>query len=248
VNTSRLLIAGIAVLFVAGTQARADTFDAKGVKINYSIEGKGEPVILIHGLYSSGWINWTLVGVTKELAKDHQVIVLDLPGHGLSGRPSDKAAYGVQMVDDIALLMDHLKIKKAHVVGYSLGGMVTMKFMHKHPNRVISGTVCGMGWFKEGSPWQKVMGNMKGGGIGPPQQFFDAVGSLALTEAEVKKIDLPVKIIVGDKDIVKLLYVTPLTKVRKDWPVVEVPGDHFSCIAQPQFREEIAAWVKKNSK
>src|SRR5207249_6969592 len=135
-------------------------------------------------------VNWGMPGIMAELARDHRVLALDLPGHGRSDKPAGDAAYGLQVVEDVVLLLDHLKIKKAHVVGYSLGGMVTMKLLAKHPDRVRSGTVCGMGWFKEGSPWQKVMGKMKGGKIGPPQEFFDAVGTLALTEQELKKIDL----------------------------------------------------------
>ena len=225
----------------------ADTFEAKGVKIRYAVEGSGEPVVLIHGLFSSGFINWTLTGVVKELAKDHQVIILDLPGHGLSARPAQKEAYGAQMADDIVLLLDHLKIKKVHLVGYSLGGMITMKVLARHPERVLSATVAGMGWFKEGSAMVKIFEKLKGGGIGPPQQFFDVVGTLALTEDELKKIDLPVKVLIGDKDIVKALYVEPLQKIRKDWPVVEIKdADHLNCIFKPQFREEIGAWVRKN--
>jgi pimeloyl-ACP methyl ester carboxylesterase len=242
-------LTAIALLCLTVTEAASDTFDAKGVMIHYVIEGKGEPVVLIHGLLSSASINWKLPGVIAELAKDHKVIALDLPGHGQSGKPADREAYGVQMVDDIILLLDHLKIKKAHVVGYSLGGMVAMTLMARHPQRVLSGTVCGMGWFREGSGLQKLWKKLPGGRLGPPSAFFEAVGTLALTEAEVKEIDPPVKILVGDRDIVKRLYVMPLRKVRTDWPVVEIEdADHFSCILRPQFREEIAAWVRKNSK
>src|SRR5438105_13854316 len=202
-------------------------FDAKGVKIHYVVEGRGEPVVLIHGLYASAETNWRLPGVIAELAKDHQVIALDMPGHGRSDKPDKEEAYGVQIVEDVVLLLDHLKIPKAHIVGYSLGGMVTMKLLAKHPDRVISGTVCGMGWFQEGSMPAKIFEKFKGGGLMPPQEFFDAISGLGLTEAEVKKIKVPVKVIVGDKDFVKQLYVEPLQKVRKDWPVVEIKdGDH----------------------
>jgi pimeloyl-ACP methyl ester carboxylesterase len=148
--------------------------------------------------------------------------------------------------------MDHLKIKKAHIVGYSLGGMITVKFMAKHPTRVLSGTVAGMGWLKEGSPLQKFWeGTGKGKDIkfGPPPVMLESITQLAVTEKELKKIDVPVKILIGDKDICKQLYVEPLQKVRKDWPVVEIKdADHLSCLLRPQFKEEIAAWVRKNSK
>jgi hypothetical protein len=56
--------------------------------------------------------------------------------------------------------------------------------------------------------------------------------------------------LVADKDdLVKRLYVEPLKKLRRDWPVTEIKdADHFTCILEQQFREEIAAWLKKNTK
>ena len=78
-------------------------------------------MVLIHGLYSSARINWQLPGTLAALAEDHQVIALDLPGYGRSDRPSAAAAYGLQWVEDIVLLLDRLNIGKVHIVGYSMG-------------------------------------------------------------------------------------------------------------------------------
>jgi pimeloyl-ACP methyl ester carboxylesterase len=254
-SLSRFLVAfavAFSLLALSTAETRGQSFTAKGVKIAYLSEGKGEPVILIHGLYSSTLVNWQLTGIVKELARDHRVISLDLPGHGFSERPLDKEAYGVQMAEDVVLLMDHLKIKKAHVVGYSLGGMITVKLLTKHPDRVSSATLGGMGWFKEGSALQKFWEGAKKGKdskLGPPPVMLESIKELAVTEEELKKIDVPVKVLVGDKDICKQLYVEPLQKVRKDWGVVEIKGaDHFNCIFNAQFKEEIGTWVRKNSK
>src|SRR5437867_1409020 len=112
----------------------SQTFDAKGVKIHYLLAGAGEPVVLIHGLDSSAEINWNLPGIIKDLARDHQVIALDLPGHGRSDKPQKEEAYGLQVVEDVVLLLDHLAIRKAHLVGYSMGGMVMAKFIARHPD------------------------------------------------------------------------------------------------------------------
>src|SRR5437870_12547434 len=79
----------------------SSTFDAQGVKIHYLTAGKGEAVVLIHGLSSSAEINWNLTGVVAELAKDHHVIALDLPGHGKSDKPDKEEAYGLQLVEDV---------------------------------------------------------------------------------------------------------------------------------------------------
>src|SRR5262249_27434528 len=127
------------------------TFDSNGVKIAYFTQGKGEPVVLIHGWLSSAGINWALPGISGALAKDYQVIALDVRGHGLSDKPTKEEASGPELIEDVVRLLDHLKIKKAHIVGYSMGGIIAGNFMAKYPDRVLSGTLGGMGWLKTGS-------------------------------------------------------------------------------------------------
>lgn len=233
---------------LAGGPLYADeSFISNGVKINYSVKGKGEPVILIHGWLSSGWINWDLPGTTKFLAQNYRVIWLDVPGHGRSDKPTKEEAYGLQLVEHVARLMDHLKIKKAHLVGYSMGGIITAKFLAKHPDRVLSGTLGGMGWLREGSVEQKFFAT--GGKDGKPVGLcFKSLAQLALTKEEITSIKVPVRILFGDQDFLKKGYVEPLQKVRQDWQVVDIKdANHITCIIRAQFREEIAFWLKKNS-
>jgi pimeloyl-ACP methyl ester carboxylesterase len=243
-----ILVASFAVRAAAAEAPESQTFDAKGVKIHYVTAGQGEPVVLIHGLHSSALMNWQLPGVFNELAKEYRVIALDLPGHGRSDKPERAEAYGVQLVDDVALLLDHLKIDKAHVVGYSLGGMVTAKFAVMHPERVLSATLGGMGWLKEGSPpqsfWERIPTRP---GNETSSIFMQNMAKLAVTEDDLKGIKLPVEVIVGNRDPVKRLYVTPLEQVRSDWPVVEIDGaGHITCIMKREFRDAIVAWLRKN--
>jgi pimeloyl-ACP methyl ester carboxylesterase len=228
------------------------TFDANGVKIAYFVQGKGEAVVLIHGWLSSAGINWSLPGITGMLAKDYKVIALDVRGHGLSDKPAKEEAYGPELVEDIVRLLDHLKIKKAHIVGYSMGGIIAGNFLAKHPDRVLSGTLGGMGWLQAGGVGQFAFAQI--GRKDPNAKTMALCGrslaKLALTEKEIKSIRVPVTILVGDKDdLIKRLYVAPLQRVRKDWLVLEIKdANHISCILKPQFREEIVAWLKKNSK
>ena len=184
-----------------------------------------------------------------ELAQDHLVVALDMPGHGQSDKPASEEAYGRQIVEDVALLLDHLKIKKAHIVGYSLGGMVALKFIATHPDCAISGTLGGMGWLKEGSRLQAFWDHMPGRGSSrTPPEFNHAVSQLAVSEDAVRGIHTPIEIIVGDRDPTKRLYVEPLEKIRPDWKVVEIAGaGHITCILKPEFREELAKWVRKCS-
>ncbi len=130
-------------------------FDSNGVRIHYTVEGKGEPVILVHGFAANADANWRVPGVTQDLAKDYQIIVLDHRGHGLSDKPHDAAKYGEEMCRDIVRLMDHLKIEKAHVVGYSMGGYITLKLITMYPERLLSAAPCGAGWEKPGGEGDK---------------------------------------------------------------------------------------------
>jgi pimeloyl-ACP methyl ester carboxylesterase len=218
----------------------SQTFDADGVKIHYLIEGAGEPVVLIHGMDSSATINWQIPGTIDAIARDHQVIALDLPGYGQSDKPGQARAYGLQWVEDVILLLDHLKIRKAHIVGYSMGGLVALKLIAEHPDRVLSGTLGGMGWLPQRSFLQKVWAHLR-------SARSRDVSELALAEDELKAIRIPVLILVGDHDPIRKLYVVPLQKVRVDWQVIEIrDASHANCIFKKQFIDELEKWLNMN--
>jgi pimeloyl-ACP methyl ester carboxylesterase len=121
-------------------------FDSNGVPIYYTVEGRGEPVILVHGVAANADLNWRRPGVTSLLARDFQVISFDLRGHGRSGQPTEPSRYGMELIEDIVRLMDHLHIEKAHVAGYSLGGFIVLKLITTHPDRIRSAAICAAGW------------------------------------------------------------------------------------------------------
>lgn len=139
------------LLFASATgRAEEGYFDSEGVKIHYFVDGKGEPVLLIHGFAINAELQWILPGTFRALARSHRVIAFDVRGHGKSDKPSDPDKYGTEMVEDAVRLLDHLKIQKAHVVGYSMGALITGKLMVTHPDRVISATLGGAGVFPQG--------------------------------------------------------------------------------------------------
>lgn len=123
-------------------------FDSDGVRIRYVDVGPrdGEPLVLIHGFTQRIETAWVQTGVIDALDDDYRVIALDCRGHGKSGKPHDAKMYGTAMAADVLLLLDHLEIDKAHLVGYSMGGRIVYKLVADHPDRVISAMPCGMGW------------------------------------------------------------------------------------------------------
>jgi len=117
-------------------------FDSNGVKIRYVTAGEGEPVVLIHGWMgdSSMW-GRDQSGNTKldtSRASGFQLIALDCRGHGKSDKPHDPEKYGAEMAADVVRLLDHLKIRKAHLLGYSMGAFIAGKVAATHPERVLS--------------------------------------------------------------------------------------------------------------
>jgi pimeloyl-ACP methyl ester carboxylesterase len=225
-------------------------FYAKGMKISYSVQGEGEPVVLIHGLFGSSVLEWTFFGTTDLLAGKYQVITLDLPGHGRSDKPTTEEAYGLELVKDVIRLMDHLQINKAHVVGNCLGGIVAAKLMARHPDRVLSGTLAGMGWLRGRWFAQKVFEHFRQTAGDAVRTCARTLGKLALTKKEVESIRAPVIILAGERDeVVKKLYVEPLRAVRKDWRVVTIrSANHLNFHSKPQFKEEIAKWLAKQAR
>jgi pimeloyl-ACP methyl ester carboxylesterase len=106
--------------------------EVNGLNLYFETHGTGRPLILLHGGLGSG----EMFGpVLPALAARHQVIAVDLQGHGRTAdidRPLDPWF----MADDVAALIDHLGLDKPDVVGYSLGGGVALRTAAKYPAKV----------------------------------------------------------------------------------------------------------------
>src|SRR5256885_3404376 len=83
---SALVSLSCSLLFITSSRllAAEGYFDSNGVKIRYTVQGKGEPVVLIHGFTLNPFLQWDMWGITRELLKDYQVITIDCRGHGRS--------------------------------------------------------------------------------------------------------------------------------------------------------------------
>lgn len=103
-----------------------------GLELYYETHGKGRPLILLHGgLGSTSMFGDNL----KALAKHRQVIAVDLQGHGRTA-DIDRPLSVELMADDVAALIQHLKLGRADVFGYSLGGGVALLVGIRHPELV----------------------------------------------------------------------------------------------------------------
>src|SRR5437588_8486012 len=114
------------------TKGTGQYAEVNGINLYYEIHGAGRPLILLHGGLGSGEMFGPILPL---LAESHQVVAVDLQGHGRTAdidRPIDVRL----MADDIAALIDHLGLDRPDVVGYSLGGGVALHTAAKYPAKV----------------------------------------------------------------------------------------------------------------
>lgn len=146
-----LAVLGVLGTVALGVGAEDRYFDSAGVRIHYTVQGKGEPVLLIHGFAANLALQWAIPGTAHKLSEHYEVIAFDNRGHGLSAKPHDSKEYGREMVEDAVRLLDHLGVRRAHVVGYSMGAVIATKLMMTHPERVLTVTLGGAAGLRERS-------------------------------------------------------------------------------------------------
>ena len=102
--------------------------------LHVSRRGRGAPLVLLHGFTGSA-AQWG--AVVDGLAVSHDVLAVDVIGHGLSDAPPDAARYGFEhCIADLARTLDALGIERAHLLGYSMGGRVALGFAVRQRERV----------------------------------------------------------------------------------------------------------------
>jgi pimeloyl-ACP methyl ester carboxylesterase len=116
-----------------------------GTRIAYSDEGKGTPILLLHGFINTRF-SWDQTELKRELLKKgYRLIIPDLRGNGESDKPHDENAFANDAeVRDMMLLIDALKIRKYWAIGYSRGSIVLAKLL-TGDHRIRKAVLGGMG-------------------------------------------------------------------------------------------------------
>ncbi len=114
-----------------------------GVRIYYEIEGKGPPVVLIHGFALNLENSWKLTNWVKTLKENYRLILIDCRGHGKSDKPHDDSYYGQKMEDDVIKLLEHLSIERVNLFGYSMGAYIIFRLLLTKPEIFISAILGG---------------------------------------------------------------------------------------------------------
>lgn len=111
--------------------------DVDGINLYYTVKGKGIPIVFIHPPVLT-CVNFKYQ--VEELSKEFQVITFDIRGHGRSQYSEQPLTYPL-IIKDIKYLLDHLKIKKAFLCGYSIGGSVVLEYLLNFADWSLGGIV-----------------------------------------------------------------------------------------------------------
>ena len=244
------------------------SFHNGAVEIAYIDEGEGDPILLVHGFASSKNVNWIYPTWVSELKKNgRRVIAFDNRGHGESGKLYDAADYEIAtMAGDISALMDHLKIARADVMGYSLGSRMTAVLALQAPQRLRSAILggIGIGLIEGGGPGENVAEALEAPSL---EDVTDPVGrtfrafadqtrsdrrALAaclrgsrrlMTREEAAGINVPVLIAVGTSDEIAGS-AQALGKVIAGAEVLDIPNrDHLRAVGDKVYKTGVLEFL-----
>jgi len=213
----------LALLAISPLWAAESYFDAEGVRVYFTDEGQGDPVVLIHGFSASGETNWRGPGIIQGLLEaGFRVITVDNRGHGKSDKPHEVDKYGVEMVKDVVRLLDHLGLRKAHVAGYSMGGFITNKLREMYPDRLATAMLGGAGWSRPGQemPLVKELAESleNGQGFGPLLRALTPEGAEPPSEEQIQQ---------ANQRLAAANDVKALAAVMRAMPTLAVPEDNI---------------------
>lgn len=205
-----------------------------GLKMYYEIHGSGEPLVLLHGAFMAITDDWRVW--INELAKTRKVIAVEMQGHGRTADIKRDITYE-NLSDDVAALMDYLKIEHADIMGYSLGGGVAMELAIRHPEKVhkvvvISHPMRRDGWVKEANDfWPNFSVEMMKGTPAETEReklnpvpnsfpdFFNHIKAAALRPYDfgadkLKATKAPFFFINGDADGVRIEHIAEMYQLK----------------------------------
>jgi pimeloyl-ACP methyl ester carboxylesterase len=249
---------------------REDFLSFDGVRIGWHElaprSGPARPILLLHGLFSSGDMNWRRYGAAAEIAgAGFRVIMPDFRAHGVSAAPHDAAAYPVDVLSmDVEALVRHLGLHDFDLAGYSLGARTAVRLVVRglQPRRLI---VSGMGlegliggadraaWFLNviakagsftpGTPEHAAAAFMKANHIDGAAVAHVLRSQVSTPIETVKAIAIRTLVLCGNHDFDNGS-AADLALTLANAALVEIPGNHMSAVTKPDFGAAIAAWLQ----
>jgi pimeloyl-ACP methyl ester carboxylesterase len=221
--------------------------EVNGIRMYYETRGpdRGVPLVLLHGGGST--IDVTFGRILPFLARDRRVIALEEQAHGRTSDRNAPVSFATS-ADDVAALLDHLKLARADVFGFSNGASIGLQLAIRHPQSVRK-LVFASSMTKRAGADPQLWAFMQSADISNmPQPLQDAFLKVNpdpaklktmhdkdaermrnftdVPDAELRAIRAPTLIIVGDRDIVKLEHAVELTRLIPDSRLIVLAGGH----------------------
>ncbi|MFT3935529.1 MAG: alpha/beta hydrolase [Chitinophagaceae bacterium] len=222
-----------------------------GINMYYEIHGSGYPLVLIHGGGST--IQSCFGKLIPLLAKHFRVVAMELQAHGHT-EDRNAASSFEQDADDVAALLSHLQISKAHILGFSNGGNTAMQLAVRHP-LLINKLVIIAAFYKREGMMQGFFEFMEHASLAnmpkPLQEAYlqinndqqglqtmhdrDAIRMQTFKDwddAVLTSIKAPALFIAGDKDVVTVPHTLKMASLVEHSSVIILPGAHGDCIGE----------------
>jgi len=224
----------LATVVSAQQKPTSGSAPVNGLKMYYEIHGNGAPVVLLHGAFMAITDDWRVW--INELAKTRKVIAVEMQGHGRTADINRDMTYD-NLSDDVAALLDYLKVPNADIIGYSLGGGVAIDTAIRHPEKVrkvvsVSAPIRSDGWVKEANDfWPNFKWEMMKGTPAETEReklnpirnsfpdFFNHLKATAMKpydfgSEKLRSTKAPMFFIHGDADGVRLDHIAEMYRLK----------------------------------
>jgi pimeloyl-ACP methyl ester carboxylesterase len=242
------------------------TVDANGITINYTVEGAGPPLIILHGATSAPLEDWA--AQRPLFRRAFRVYLPDARGHAGTRWDARQGFSTNMLVDDLLGFADGLGLTTFHLVGFSMGAMTALTFATRYPERLRTAIICGIDIareprtsvarrlmdpdriIREEPAWAEQL-ERRHGPVQGPAAWQDLVAAIAedvatqplLTPEELRGARLPIQLVYGDRDVfVPADHAVAIYRQLPDARLLIAPDSpHQVMVSQPGLFNQVAA-------
>ena len=250
----------VALLALSAPVLAGQYASVNGLKMYYEVEGRGRPLVLVHAGMCT--IELCLGKLRPSFTGHWRTIAPELQGHGRTA-DIDRPLSMDQLTEDVAALLQQLKVRNADFFGWSIGGGVTLRLAVKHPELVRKAVIFGVQYSNDGLA-PGLLESLKT--LKPedmPAQFREAyakvapdptkfptlvakIGAMVLADkgvspGEIKSIKAPILVMVGDSDLVRPEHALEMYRLLPHGQLAVLPmSTHFAPMERPQWVASMA--------